>query len=391
MKTRKLPITAAAVATVAFALYWFAPSRPAVANGTSRATDAATPPASVVTDTPAAAAASASDTTDARASDWETRLQHIADRVGKVPKAELDLEIADLARDFPNEEIMAALNLQLLPGTDRMPVVNALCLLLFHRWVERAPAEAAQWLAQVPENKFNRAAYKYVAETWASTDLSGALAWWDKLPPGAARSIVQLAVATRAAEQNQPVTAIQLLSELPPGAERDRHLTYSVQRWGALEREKAAAWVGALPNPGLRAELLGRLARDRGVTDPANAAAFAVAAVPVGDNQDQAVATAVRYWSVRAPEQAAAWAEQLPEGRLRPIALESLTETWARANASRTAEWLGRLPAGASRDAAVGRFAATLAPSAPEQATRWAQTIQDDALRVRVLASVNAR
>jgi hypothetical protein len=316
--------------------------------------------------------------------DWETRLNRIVNLVGKVPQAELDLELADLAATLPHEDALAVLNLQLLPDADRMPVLAHLGILLLQRWAERAPAEAAQWLARLPDGAFSRVAHRRVAGVWAGADLAAAVAWAEKLPANTSQPAAKLAVAMQAADQKEAVTAIKLISHLPPDAERDGLLNYSARQWATAEREAAASWAAQLPDPALREKILGEIAIDWAVTEPARGAAFAVASVPPGKNQELAVATSVRNWAVLAPAEAAAWVERFPEGALRHAAIESVAEVWAKDDPARAADWLKRLPSSTSRDAAVGMFASTIAASSPEQAARWADSIQSETLRASV-------
>lgn len=320
---------------------------------------------------------------------WEERLNQLANLAGKIPAAELEFELKDFAASLPHEEAMAVLALQLLPGTDEMPLVNQLCVLLFHRWGESNPAEAAAWLSRVPDGVFSRAAHRHLAETWSEASLASAIAWAKALRPGESSAGAQRMVAWKAADRGEPLTAIELLTPLAPDPEREQLLRYSAQQWAVSDRPAAIAWLQRDENAGRREELLSRIAVDWATSDPAAAATFSLTALPAGPHRQQALATSVRYWAVADAQAAAAWVGRVSDEELRAVGAASVAEVWAKDNPSKAAAWLNGLPAGSSRDSAVGMFASTMASAgATDDAARWAATIADPAMRERVQRSL---
>jgi hypothetical protein len=318
------------------------------------------------------------------APDWRERVHRIFLAEGQIGDVAFDMEIDALAREVAPEDLEAALNYLMRSGQGHKPLVSWLGLLIFNRWAERSPDKAAQWLAGMLESDFKWSAHLYLASAWGTADLPGALAWLKTLPEGPNKIDVQLSIAARAADHREAVTAVELLSVLPPGPRRDQTLGYAAQVWAGKDRETALKWLKGVENPVWREEMLGKIAIDWAVTEPQEAARFALDSMPPGQNQQNAVSTSVRNWAVLAPDQAAAWVERLSEGPLRNAAIESVAEVWAKDDPAHAADWLNSLPAGASRDAAVGMFAVTLASTSPQQAARWADTIQNESLRVSV-------
>jgi hypothetical protein len=314
------------------------------------------------------------------APDWHDRLNKLIHGEGDT----CDIEVRILAEEVALNDMRAALEHLVRSGIEERPLVDRLALLAFKRWADQAPSEAAQWLADLPAGGFNSTAHVYLGDTWAKADLDGALAWLKALPDSPDKKEVQLAIGSGAAEQKEVATALELLSVLPPDPRRDQALGYAVQVWAMNDRGSALEWLKGVQNPAWQEAAMGKIAVDWAITQPLEAAQFALDSIPPGLSQQNAVTVSVRNWAVQAPEQAAAWVERLSEGPLRHAAIESVAEVWAKENSIRAAEWLNSLPAGASRDKAVGMFALTLASTSPEKAAQWADKIQNETLRVSV-------
>jgi hypothetical protein len=381
-RTKKL-IVALLLASLALtgALRFLRPAESAVA-------EPETPPATALAasrpsedSAPAPEAAKAGGTF---APDWLDRVNRIVQASGGVENYGFDMEIEALAKEVAPEDIRAALDHLIHSGADEKPLIDWLGQLIFKRWADQAPSEAAQWLASLSNGKFSSAAHLCLADAWVNTDLDGALAWMKTLPDSPHKMDVQLAIATRAAAQSDAITALELLSVLPPDPRRDQLLEHVVQVWAMKDRESALDWLNRLESPAWQEAVIGKIAVDWAVTDPMEAAQFALKSMPPGQSQENAVAISVRNWAVQAPDQAAAWIEGLSEGPLRNAAIESAAEVWAKEDPIRATEWLNSLPRGTSRDTAVGMFALTVASISPEQAARWADTIESETLRVSV-------
>jgi hypothetical protein len=318
------------------------------------------------------------------APDWHDRVNHLIQTGSKECETCNSIEAMGLAEEVALKDIRAALDYVMQLGVERSATLNGLGLRIFKRWADHAPAEAAQWLAGLPASSFSSSAHVYLANVWVIADLDGALAWMKTLPVSPHKKEVQLAVATGAASQGKAITAMGLLSFLPPDSKRDEVLRYAVQVWATKDRKSALDWLNGVEDPTWREEILGKIAINWAITQPMEAAQFALDSIPPGKSQQNAIVISVRNWAVQAPDQASAWVGRLPEGALRNAAIESIAEVWAKENPGRATEWLNSLPAGDSRDKAVGMFALTLASTSPEQAARWADKIQNETLRVNV-------
>jgi hypothetical protein len=109
-------------------------------------------------------------------------------------------------------------------------------------------------------------------------------------------------------------------------------------------------------------------------------AAKMIPSLPASSQDDAAGSLAAR-WATNDPNAAAQWAAALPEGDARSKATRNIVATWADRDVGKTAAWLEKLPAGISRDAAVHEFSRQVTDKDPAGAAAWAGTIYDPVQR----------
>jgi hypothetical protein len=314
--------------------------------------------------------------------EWKRRLREIT--------TELDwsASVEELAATLPEDRTFETLN-QLVKEKVETPGAMLLGALLLRRWAADAPADAARWIERLPDSCFGQMASREVVILWAEKDLAEAVAWVERLRSGENKTAALLSLGYEAATRNEVATALALAASAPPGPERDRSLNFSISRWAAMDRESAVNWAKRSPDVALREEMLGQIAIDWGIQNPPEAAEFASTTLASGKARDKAVANIVRCWAPSAPEQTAAWVEQLSEGPLRDAAMENLTDVWAKDDISGAGAWLSQLPSARSRDVALSVYVSLLAASSPNKAADWADAIQDDTLRAKAKAALN--
>ncbi len=153
----------------------------------------------------------------------------------------------------------------------------------FAEWVKQNPTAAATWLKELsPEQQ--RRWWGRLTLRLAEGDLAGAQAWFNDLPPSAAREQAGAAIVNAWAKQNPRAAlewlqdnleggrtaafghlasalaeqgieaAQQLLDAMPPGAQRDQVVASIAQEWAAKDAKAAAGWLLTLPSddPGRR-------------------------------------------------------------------------------------------------------------------------------------------
>jgi hypothetical protein len=102
-----------------------------------------------------------------------------------------------------------------------------------------------------------------------------------------------------------------------------------------------------------------------------------VAALPPGNEQDQAVLAVINHWTSTDPAAAAAWTTQFAEGPLREWAMFAVARQWGLRDWNAAAGWLETLPTGSSRDAAIGAFVTSADGYDIKLALEWANRMED--------------
>gem|GEM_PF-2340617 len=222
--------------------------------------------------------------------------------------------------------------------------------------------------------------------------------------------------------QNQPEAARELYRDgLAAAWMEPKTIANTLRARGEAELR---AWLGVLPEPGQRQELLKNwmlpVLHPRTPEDLAAGVAQALAFGPDGE----AVAVAVlerRTGSLaqqvpevfaalppdvqartrldlvtglgeRAPDVAAElWMDATPEELAQPgvaVVAEELTKHLLRRDAGVASAWIQQLPAGESRDRAVARMIEHIAPQDPASCAEWAATIADPPSLARATAAL---
>ena len=94
--------------------------------------------------------------------------------------------------------------------------------------------------------------------------------------------------------------------------------------WAVQDPVAAADWARRIPGESLRATVLAGIATVWSDRDPVGGATLAAKELPAGRLQADTVVSIVQRWAQRAPDDAAGWVLQFPEGKLRDAAMESL-------------------------------------------------------------------
>ncbi|HKX28277.1 MAG TPA: hypothetical protein VJ302_11315 [Blastocatellia bacterium] len=313
--------------------------------------------------------------------EWKKHLLEVTDEFDWSGSVE------DLAGTWPEDQMIKTLD-QIAKEKAEIPGAALLGQLLIRRWAADSPAEAARWVARLPDDSFSRMASGEVVVPWAERDLAEAADWVRRLPTGGKKTAALLSLGYEATMRKEPAIAVTLAADVPPGPEQDKLLNYAVRQWATIDRESSVTWAKLMPDEAPREKLLGQIAIDWGVQNPAEAASFVVTAMASGRARDQAIVKVVRFWASSAPIQSATWVDQFPEGPLRNAAMENLIDVWAKDDPSGAGAWIIQLPADRSRDIALTVYVSLLASSSPNDAARWADAIQDDQRRAQAKADL---
>lgn len=248
--------------------------------------------------------------------DWERRFWDIAN----APDWEQSELLEDVVADIPEDQIQSVLDeLRGEPSGAARIFVE----LLTERWSQTSAADAARWISQLPEGESCQRIFTKVARLWALTNLTAAVNWVQTLPPGGNQTAAELSVAFEAAAQEQTGEALDLVANVPPGADRDNVVDYAVQQWAAEDAAAATTWARQWPDPTLREKMLGQIAVNLAAQNPPAAADWLAMQPADAAIADDTVITIVRYWACLNPADAAAWVGEFPAGPLRDAAVEN--------------------------------------------------------------------
>jgi hypothetical protein len=384
------------------------------------------------------------------------------------------LKVLSITSQLSAEEIPAALALAKQASGDLREVMLISAL---WRWAELDPQAAAEGALALKGREGNEAVELALTE-WAQRDAGAARAWIDALAkeeqPGAIRGyLAGLALHDPAAALREaaampsgnsgqtyeaifsswaardPRTASVQAATLPDGV-RDNALKAIVGTWGRTDPIAALAWARTLPHEKDRLSSVGGLLRKLCATDPhlaiqqtlslpeelrdsaapqlidslmhegvEQARTFAES-LPAGKGRDLALATVAARWARTDPQEAAQfllsqpanpamsntisviaqswgqrdgvaagrWVAQLPESPSRVAATGCLIDTWASRDPVAAAKWVEQLPAGLSRDAAASAYARKVRSTDPAAAMDWAATVTDTTQRERTVRDV---
>jgi hypothetical protein len=222
------------------------------------------------------------------------------------------------------------------------------------------------------------------------------LAGWGELEPKAAfgyaqklktdDSSVAVAHVIKAWCANEPAEAEKWIEELPPSATKDAAYAGMIEALAASDPRRAFALVQKAPAYSNSVEALFSAWVD---LDPQEAAAFAVQ-LPAGFARGSALDVTARNWARRDRPAALAWAESLPAkdasipGRT-PVLAMVLNE-WIDEAPEEAIEWIEKMPDEQEREKALGGIITQLSFDNREMAARLTTLIspgkdQDQALQ----------
>ena len=292
------------------------------------------------------------------------------------------------------------------------------------QWVREDPAAAQRAVAQI-RGQLGDQARLAVVQGLVEKDPGAAWNYALSLPPSTER-FSYWDPRTRVIEtwsRTDPRKAIDAAFTLEDQEIRNQAVAEAVDSWATADFAAALSFTAAINDAGLRGHALAALARNRNA-DPATMFDILLDQAPAGDTFRNALSNLMNRWAQKNPREAAAATLQLPAGDALNAAASRLAQEWASSAADKTEvlAWVGQLPQGrarsqalesvfenwSARDAAGAQRAwATLeaadrqevlssvtagwSRSQPAEAARWAATVADqpggqDALRRAVSA-----
>jgi hypothetical protein len=238
-------------------------------------------------------------------------------------------------------EVVSQLPSDALPAWQKTKSLNG----ALSKWSEVEPAAAAKFLDQIPtKDRELLGARMMIAQNWAASDPTAALAW--------------------AAAQGD-------------GREARISMSGVIAGWWDADPRAAEAYVAEHADK-LGIEPVMRIASQLYKQDPQRAKEWANT-LPTAETRRMATTNIAMEMSNSDPKAAGEWAATLPD-EVRSRTLESVISRWARNDSRAVGEWINGLN-GAVRDEAVGAFSASLAVKDPATALTWATTVSDSTRR----------
>lgn len=238
-------------------------------------------------------------------------------------------------------EVVSQLPSDVLPAWQKTRSLNG----ALSKWSEVEPAAAAKFLDQIPsKDRELFGARMMIAQNWAASDPTAALAW--------------------AAAQSD-------------GREARISMSGVISGWWDADPRAAEAYVSEHADK-LGIEPVMRIASQLYKQDPQRAKDWA-SSLPTAETRRMAATNIAMEMSNSDPKAASEWAATLPD-EVRGRTLEGVISRWARNDSAAVGEWINGLNGGV-RDEAVSAFSATMAARDPATALTWATTVSDPARR----------
>jgi hypothetical protein len=260
-------------------------------------------------------------------------------------------------------------------------------MLVLGRLAEDDP-QRAERLALSLDKKQQREALQAIVYSLSGKDPAGALAFAARHPGALDEHDRKRILEGWVRRDPQPAMAAAI--EQAALTKNTEVLRNTIEEWCKVDTAAAALWAAGYDGPGsvaARAMVLERRMRD----DPQAALTeYAALQQAGGDPRElsrltRSLADSLAKKDVRAARD---WAESLPEGASRDMALHQVAEQWVKTDAPAASEWIRALPAGKLRDGAARELSSALARRDPASAFAWARSIENEELRGGALHNV---
>ena len=250
------------------------------------------------------------------------------------------LEIVEIAsRVFAGESQQVQDALAKLISID--PENSKLLRSSFNRWFSEKPELARKLAFLMLEDSSLSAGLPKVEKDWLPHELDQALAWITRLPAGDFRSSWMGQLGAFYTEVD-PLRALAIIPATGSQARQTEYVIRVMNRWAALDMEKAGQYLRTMPAGPLRAAAehayLGQITERM----PAAAATYVANEMsPDSAAQEEATRLVVTRWSHSDPAAVAEWLETFPASALKFEMIGVLLPTWAEKDPAAAAAWPG--------------------------------------------------
>ena len=223
-------------------------------------------------------------------------------------------------------------------------------------WAEADPQAAVAWATENGSTERGRNTMLFSAlQGWANTDIEGAINY--------------------AMTQTTETTGDSGRGGRGGGMEN-----FLINRYVNDNPQAAAQWALSQPDPGVRNDAVGSIARSLANDSPEEAAQWAESiSDPVA--KAEALQGTASGWARENPQAALDWAFNIEDPDTSNEAVESALSTWVRADPFSASDYVINMDAGTDKDHAAATLSSNMVRQDPEMAALWAESISDPQLQ----------
>lgn len=312
----------------------------------------------------------------------------------KIPDLETVLNSTDGLSEAETRELLA--EAFALPENDyrRGRILRE----LLGKLAESNPEEALRLASNIGSLRDSQRARNAVLEVWGRQDPQAALIWAGQTltdEPYRTRREQILAIYNGFGAANPEAAFESALAMSVEGRSDQRIQNRALEELieGQIENgglTAAKLQVEQLENGPIKERLLREMIDEWASFDPKGAAAYVET---LGDTASSRIQTALLgEWAENDPTAAAAWlSEQAFDEATVGQASTAIIREWTRYDMAASAEWLNSLPSSPELDRAVMNYTYRAAQEDPASAMTWAESINNDWVRTRMMERVAGR
>lgn len=211
------------------------------------------------------------------------------------------------------------------------------------------PAQAASWLAKIPQDRRSAEMMESIASAWGKNDFSGAIAWvMSQDEPGQQDRLLS-AMLGGYALINPAGAAHFARSVFESGELLHRTMELIVPAWSARDAHAAAEWIEKLPEVETKRQALDTLLPVWLATDKSAARNWVLSQSDRGES----VARVSQWAAQNDPELAVELLQRVAPTEMRDSMRAGILRQWARWDFDKANAWAGQLPAGPLRTEAM--------------------------------------
>lgn len=290
---------------------------------------------------------------------------------------------------------------------------------LLRRWAELNPQAAIHYVETMKDHEQRDSFYSTIAYAWGAKDFNAAKTWAMTLADrriknfalqGILSSLVetdpdqalQLALTLpksnsgyygygysifQALSAQNPVTAAQKATALPPGEFREQAMRIVATQWAKVDLDAARHWAETLPPGNPQQSALGNIISQWSRRDPTAAAHYAEN-IPSGQSRSNIISSVASNWMQEDSAAALAWVETLPKDQARDNAMRNTISQWARDDPRAAADYVMKMTDETQYQNYLSSISHQWASEDPDGALKWARAQNDPKVEENFMTNV---